>query len=542
MKMRETSRGIDKKLYDNNKLLGKTFLTAIYCVVRCILYPGSKIIVASKTKEQSMTLISEKIPELMQISTTGMIEREIDGSIRTSLVSPEPNVLFLNGSWIKVVPANQNARSKRANVLILDEFRMIEPDIYRNVLRRFLAVSRQPAYLKKPEYKDNPIYKERNQEIFLSSAWYKFNWSYARYNVFLKAMLEGRKYFVCGLPYQFAIKEGLTNAEQLMDELREDDIDSVGWAMEMDCLFFGESEKAFFKTEEVSKARLLQQPVYPKPFYDMVSDRSFRQPKKKDDEVRILCADIAMIEDGENDASVYAFLQLFPIKRKRNGKTEIIGYDRHFTYMESHSGGHTELQAIRIRQLYEDFDCDYIVLDRQGNGLGVYDSLCRNLHDSERDTVYSALSSMNEQKMKDRCLEPNAEEKIFTVSATAELNSEIGTSFRDDIRKGKIKILTTKNDINDSSFNIKDFHKLPVEQRAEFILPYKQFDMLVNEMVLLEGERTESGLLRLREQRSKRKDRYTSCSYGNYFASILETDLLKNNNVASESDPLVYFF
>jgi len=27
--------------------LGKTFLTALYCVVRCILYPGTKIVVAS---------------------------------------------------------------------------------------------------------------------------------------------------------------------------------------------------------------------------------------------------------------------------------------------------------------------------------------------------------------------------------------------------------------------------------------------------------------------------------------------------------------
>lgn len=30
--------------------LGKSFITALYCCVRCILYPGTKVIISSKTK------------------------------------------------------------------------------------------------------------------------------------------------------------------------------------------------------------------------------------------------------------------------------------------------------------------------------------------------------------------------------------------------------------------------------------------------------------------------------------------------------------
>ena len=33
--------------------LGKTFLSAIYCVVRCILFPGTKICIASGTRGQA---------------------------------------------------------------------------------------------------------------------------------------------------------------------------------------------------------------------------------------------------------------------------------------------------------------------------------------------------------------------------------------------------------------------------------------------------------------------------------------------------------
>lgn len=510
--------------------LGKTFLTAIYCVVRCILYPGTKIVVASKTKEQAMTLIAEKIPELMQISKTGMLEREIDGDIKTSMNTPDPNVVFLNGSWIKVVPANQNARSKRCNVLILDEFRMIDPDIYKNVLRRFLAVSRQPGYLRNDNYKNRPDLMERNQEIFLSSCYFKFNWSYSRYKTFINSMMDGRKYFVCGFPYQVAIKEGLTNPEQLMDELREDDIDEIGWEMEMNAMFYGESEKAFFKTEELNKIRISKQAIFPKDYYDFIKDKKHHYIGKEANEIRCLCCDISMINDKANDASIYTLMQLTPLYRKINNENVLSGYKRKFLYMESYSGGHTELQAIRIRQLYEDLDCDYIVLDRQGNGIGVYDSLCKNLYDAERGVEYKAFCSMNEDKLKERCLVINAEEKIYTMSATAEINSNIALSFKDDIKKGKVEFLISKNDSDEIFENIKDFQKLPIETKMKFLIVYKQFDVLVNEMVLLEGERQDNGQIRVKEKRSERKDRYTSVSYGNSFADVLEKELLSNDN------------
>lgn len=208
--------------------LGKSYLTALFCVIICILKPGTKIVVAAGQKSQGMKIVTEKIPELMAQSKTGMLKREIKGQIRTSMNTDDPNVEFMNGSWIKVVAATDGARSARANLLILDEFRMIKPEIYKNVLRRFLASSRQPRYLEKPEYKNKQEYLERNKEIFLTSAHYKFNWSYERYKVFVKAMLNGKRYFVCGFPYQIAIKENLTNKEQLMDELSEDDIDEIG--------------------------------------------------------------------------------------------------------------------------------------------------------------------------------------------------------------------------------------------------------------------------------------------------------------------------
>ena len=69
---------------------------------------------------------------------------------------------FHNGSWIRVVTASDTSRGNRANVLILDEFRMIDKETIDMVLKRFLGSPRQPQYLNRKEYKDKPELLETN--------------------------------------------------------------------------------------------------------------------------------------------------------------------------------------------------------------------------------------------------------------------------------------------------------------------------------------------------------------------------------------------
>lgn len=65
-----------------------------------------------------------------------------------------------------------NNNLKRANILIVDEFRMVSLNVINTVLKRFLTAPRQPGYLNNPKYVDK---QERNKEIYMSSAWlFKF--------------------------------------------------------------------------------------------------------------------------------------------------------------------------------------------------------------------------------------------------------------------------------------------------------------------------------------------------------------------------------
>ena len=63
-------------------------------------------------------------------------------------------IKFYNGSWIKVVTASDSGRGSRANILLVDEFRMVDKDTIDTVLKKFLTSPRQPLYLRNPRYKN----------------------------------------------------------------------------------------------------------------------------------------------------------------------------------------------------------------------------------------------------------------------------------------------------------------------------------------------------------------------------------------------------
>ena len=65
------------------------------------------------------------------------------------------------------------------------------------------------------------------------------------------------------------------------------------------------------------------------------------------------------------------------------------------------------------------------------------------------------------------------------------------------------------------------------ELQAEFELPFLETQFMINECAELQYEKMpQTGIIKIYEQGAKRKDRYTSCSYGSYFIDKLELDLL----------------
>lgn len=208
---------------------GKSYLLAIFCCVRCILYPGTRVCIAAGTRGQSTNVIEKIKLELIPNSVL------LDNEIKTILISNTNAIVeFENGSSIKVVTAGDSARSNRANILLVDEFRMVAKDTIDTVLKKFLTAPRFPGYLHNKKYAH---LKERNKEIYLSSAYFKSHWSYEKVKDYARNMINpAKKYFVCGLPYQLSIKEGLLDEEQVADEMSEAGFNETKWSINISVL------------------------------------------------------------------------------------------------------------------------------------------------------------------------------------------------------------------------------------------------------------------------------------------------------------------
>ena len=509
----------------------KSFLIAVYACKEAILRPGARIVIASSTKKQARLIVSEKIKkELMPKSPLLRIEIL---TIKDSQADIE--VVFKNGSSIVVVPASENARGYRATVLVYEEFRMISKYVIDSVLSPFLIV-RQADFLKLPEYSD---LKEPMKSIYISSAWYQSHWMWRLIQDFTKSMLADKKSCVIAMDYSIAIESGIKTIEFMRKEKR--DLDPSSWAIEYLNQMLAENTKAFFSFEELNKNRRLKRAFYPRRDDDVLM--KVKNPyaiPKQNGEIRIISCDIAMEANKNNDNSVYACIRLLPesyISQSHdiNGShTEVKkGYRRQVVYMEAVHGGETMRQAVRIKQLYTDFQADYCVLDTRSQGLPVYDMLAKVIYDENRNIEYPPWRCMNDPAVADRIQIAGAVENLYSIKASLPLNSDIAVAMRDVLNSGMIDFLIsdTEAEIELGKFVGKEYTAaLDAETQLYFEAPYRETAAFINETIDLEYDRGEqTGLIRITNP-NNRKDRYTSISYGNYFAGLLEQDALSDSS------------
>lgn len=97
---------VDYMMYLAARGQGKSWLIAVICCIRCILFPQTRIVLASGTKGQSKLVITEKIAKDLFISSPNLA-REIK-EIKTS--ANEIVVIFQNGSTITAVTSTDSSR------------------------------------------------------------------------------------------------------------------------------------------------------------------------------------------------------------------------------------------------------------------------------------------------------------------------------------------------------------------------------------------------------------------------------------------------
>lgn len=506
-------------MYIASRGTGKSFIIALYSILRCILYPDTIITIAASTKQQGILMISQYVKYFYD--EYPLIANEIE---LINEGNQRPECKFKNTSKIIVVTPNDNARGHRTNVLVLEEFPLIKKDILDSVLKRFASTARKPAFTFKPEYKDFP--QEPNRELYISSARYKSEWGWETAKAYLKDMVKNKHDYYHGIfatNYELPLDEGIYEREKIKRDMESSDFDPIKWSMEMDTMWFGENENSLFKFKDFENNRKIMQTVYPNEHHLFIGKKKIPQPiKKRPNEINILAIDVAVTNKSDSDNTIIGLITAKETKK---------GYIRQLRYPEAINGEKITEQALRIKQSWHDFNVDYIVLDIRNCGLDLYGLLTKETYDPERNITYPAMICFNDDDYKDMAYEKDGLTNIFSIAATQDLNDKIARNFNATLKANKFEFLINENDARnmfqeqDESYMLKD-----VEDRLKIEYPYIQTTIAINEIINTEMI-VANGKIKIKEVGGARKDRYSSISYGNYFISILEYELMRKEEL-----------
>lgn len=333
------------------------------------------------------------------------------------------------------------------------------------------------------------------------------------------------------------MKHGIKTFDQMRKARKMSD--PITFDLEYNNFMMGGSENQFYSFELVNNAQTIKKAFYPKTLEDYNSKKKNRIgdiPKKKG-EIRIVSMDVQMSANTKsikNDFSVIKCIRALP-----NGER----YERQEVYTESFQGESTETQAIRVRQIMQDFEADNLCIDGRTYGTNMIDEFAKVLYDPERDVEYDPIKCFNVQTYADRCKNPNATPIIYVYIGSAELNDNMHKNFKGALIDGKYKMLVSHTRcIDDYLASKKEWELGNPEEKARFEKAYVHSDLTLNEMINLNTEYVQQTKIRLVEPSNGTKDRYITSAMANLFIQDLESKLtIRENGLYDESDECVYF-
>lgn len=521
--------------------LAKTADVAIYAIAICMLKPYSEVVITASTIEQARRMVKDKMVDEI---FAGKYSPDFPflpylykkGFITVTDSKDEVKVEFVfNKSWIKVLPATDSSRGSRATVLIYEECRLLKKGIIDSVFAK-MAHPRQAVFKNLPEYVEDERWQEDCQSIYITSARFTSEWFWKLFKKVVYNSFRNKKIsynFFAGdifLAMMFGLKTKADyyTAKQESSELehRMEDLNEM----------LGEAENPFFSREKFKKNQIIKKAFKPPKINNISGTSKLKNREKLPNETRLLFIDYAFAnttskEDNDNTI-IGCMYGIYEDKKIQRG----------VEYITPYNASDTEGCDHKIRELFWDYQCDYIVLDLRNGGETNYNYLTKEWKHPERNvnnwnshgfTVVRDidLNVVPQGKIDDlisRTIDSQAIPCIIPIVATAELNSLMWLDIQKKINDNQIDFLIEDIEFEQNFEDVKGYFSMTSEEKAEMRLPYIQTMLLINEAVNLSQE-WKDGKVKLSEPRTGTKDRIVSCTYGNYVMSLIENKLSKND-------------
>jgi len=442
-------------MYIASRGWGKSFLLALYSLLRCTFYPGTKIVIVGAAFRQSK-IIFEYMETMWRNSP--ILRSIYNGNDDGPRRDVDRCTIRLGDSWTIAVPMGDGSkiRGLRAHIIIADEFASISPDIYETVVSGFAAVSASPIQNVKEEAKraamiEAGLWNEQletlnakmgNQAIISGTADYSFKhfaqyWN--RYKTIIESKGDQKKleemfkgevpgnfnwkdYSIIRIPYEL-IPKGFMDDKQV--SRAKATIHTGIYNMEYGACFTSDSN-GFFKRSLIESCVVTDtNPITinnnPIIFDAAISGNTSKQyiygidPASEQDNFSII-----ILEANQDHSRVVYCWTTNRNNFKERQKTGLIKEYDFYGFC-----------ARKIRNLMKIFPCTRIGIDAQGGGVAIEEALHDPSKLEEGETLLWPI--INYDKSKDTDNQPGQHIIELVQFAKAEWTSQANHGLRKDL-------------------------------------------------------------------------------------------------------------
>jgi len=517
--------------------VGKSLRAIVFGAYRCLVYPGSKVgVTAVGNSQANENFLTAFMGELVFKYSWLMKWLYENKYITTRETDKGYNVTFWNGSTMTFFPCINSSRGLHFDVLIGEELRLIKKRDWSSIAMPML-VTRRAGFRNKEPYLERTDLDEDTKLICITSNRYKNEWFNTMFRDTYSNYFKntGTKNRVLCIDIFSALRHGLRTVSWFLQQKKE--MDELSFRMEILNETLGEVENAFYTREMFSRNQQLKKAFYPPTISQFMSGKDNNR-KKRADEFRLISVDFAFSNGEDNDNTAICCIAFYPI-----GDIWI----RNVEYMETHGGGNGDEALLKIRELFWDYEADYIVFDERNGGTVHYNSLTKEFIHPERPpnlwrkngftlSDENDLQCVSDSTLKDlraRTIDANAIPCLIPVQGTTVFNNDVYMDLSVRLRKGEIRFLIDRLDFERIMEEDKNSLIMTPKEKALKLIPYIQTSYLINEAVNLKST-WKSGLVSLSEGTKKKdkKDRVSALCYGNYIA----TKIINKHEVENGKD------
>ena len=473
-------------------------------MIRCILFPRSKLFVTSGGKEQSASIIKEKVDELCNLVPA--LDKELDRRPGKTRISKDYCIfMFKNGSYFDNITATEKSRGKRRHGGLIEECVGVDGKILSEVIIPTMNVDR--LCMDGTSQEEETLNKS---QIYVTTAGWKGTFAYDKLIQLLVWMVtEPEKAFIMGGTWRIPVLVGLQNRSFIKDLQQDGTFNEASFDREYESKWSGTTENAFFNGETFDRHRVLNQPEYE--FSGRSSSKSYY----------ILSVDVGR----KGCDSVVCVWKVTPQSAGPAIKSLVNIYTM--------ADAHFEDQAIKLKRLFYKYKARRIVIDANGIGIGLVDYMVKPQHDHATGDdfpdfgVYGGTQDDAAEEYKRFRSENTEEEAMYLIKANAPVNTEAHANFQTQLNAGKIIFLIDERIAKTKLLNTKAGQKMSPEKRAEYLKPFTLTSILKEELGNLREENEGINIILKQANKGIRKDKFSAAEYGLLYIKMEEENKKK---------------